>query len=112
MKNSAALFVLLLAGCAATQEVTLLPRGGAGKGFGELDRMTNQLTVDLNGTTYHGPMIMRSAQTASFKPLEAAALMMGDGGQVRCEITFNALMTEGNGVCVDSRNATYDLLIK
>jgi hypothetical protein len=123
VKTLAFVAILLLAGCAAQQSITMLPRGeNAARGTGVLDRLHNQLTVDLGGRTYQGPMVMQTGLTQSWGPLgprtattttnQASALLLGDGGQVRCDFGFDALMRTATGVCVDSRNQTYDMLVK
>lgn len=112
---------LLLAGCAAQQTVTLLPRGAGGeRGTGMLDRMSKEITVSLNGRDYRGPMVVQTAYSSGYGLFsqrttissQATALLLGDDGQVRCEFGFDAFMTMATGVCVDSKNVTYDMLIK
>lgn len=118
-----ALFVLLLlVGCAAQNDVTLMPRGHDARGSGTLDRMRNVLTVDLDGKRYSGTMQMQTASSTSYGALgsrttstttnAASALLLGDGGQVRCDFGWDALMTGASGVCVDAQNRAYDMLVK
>lgn len=113
-----AFVLLLLAGCA--HNLTLMPRGAGPQGTGTLDRANNDMTVVLDGKTYRGKMQMVTGtsvgafgQVTNQYTNQASALLIGDaGGQVRCDFGFDTLMTSGNGVCVDFRNVTYDLLVK
>lgn len=98
------LFLLLLAGCAASQSVTLLPRGDAQSGAGTLDRVRNILTVNIGGRHYEGPVITTT-------PSQASALLRGPAGQVRCDFGWDALMRHATGVCTDNAGASYDLQI-
>jgi hypothetical protein len=111
-----------LAGCASQQTVNLLPRGDAERGSGTLDRLTNDLVVTVGDKTYKGKSMLRTATTTSWGFLgprtstsysdQSTALLIGEGGQMRCEFTWDAMMIQATGICVDSKNATYDLLIK
>jgi hypothetical protein len=53
---------------------------------------------------FSGPRTQYSSQ--------ASALLLGEAGQMRCDFAWDAMMTMATGVCADSRNNTYDLLIK
>lgn len=124
MKRSYLAVLLLLAGCAAQQQVALMPRGeGHPNGSGSIDRVKNVLTVYLGGRVYQGTMHMTTAASSSVGLLggvrtehsttnQASALLVGNDGQLRCDFGWNALMTAATGVCVDSRNVTYDMLIR
>src|SRR5262249_42716467 len=102
------LLLLLLSGCAAiAQPVTLLPRGAGPQGTGMLDKSTYELTVTMqDGRRYSGKMIVSPGAQAS------AVLLGQGGGHMRCDLTFAAFMASANGVCTDSTNVVYDLLIK
>lgn len=112
--------LVLLAGCASQQAITLMPRGTGQAGSGTLDRMNNELRVTVGENNYRGTMIMQSAVSTGgiFSPVrttysnQASALLLGDIGQLRCDFGFDAMYTQGTGVCVDYRNVTYDMLIK
>jgi len=43
---------------------------------------------------------------------KASALLLGTAGQIRCDFAFDMLMTQATGMCVDSNQVVYDLLIK
>jgi hypothetical protein len=112
----------LFAGCAATQSIELLPRGDAKRGSGSIDRLKNEIRVAVDGRDYAGTMQLNSASSTSWGPFgprtttatsnQATALLIGaQGGQMRCEFSWNAPMTQATGVCVDNNGATYDLLI-
>lgn len=113
--------MVFVAGCAAQQRVDLLPRGGTGvKGTGQFDHIYQRLTVELGGEVYQGTPISETAQTsfslfspgATTSTNKQAALLIGPAGQVRCDFAWDQLKTRAIGVCVDSRNITYDLLIE
>jgi hypothetical protein len=116
------LIVVLLSACAARQSATLFPRGAdRTQGYGELDRITNTLTVQIQGNEYRGPMIMETSTTmaglwgpatSTTHTNKASALLLGTAGQIRCDFAFDMLMTQATGVCVDSKEVVYDLLIK
>jgi hypothetical protein len=113
----------LLPACAPQQTVTLMPRGAnAGQHIiGSLDRMKNLMTVKLAGREFSGPVITRTEvsspgfiglPTRTTSTGQASALLVGEGGQVRCEFAWDAMMVMATGTCVDSQNQVYDLLIK
>lgn len=124
MRSMVAIPILLLAACAAEQQITLLPRAPeTQRGSGVLDRVTHDTTVTVGARTYRGKTVFHSATTTSwglFGPKtattasnQASALLLGDaGGQLRCEFAFDQMYTMATGVCVDSRNITFDILIK
>lgn len=78
------------------------------------------LAVDLDGKRYQGRPISETATSgfSLFGPQQTtttnrqSALLVGDDGQIRCELAWDNMKTIANGVCVDSRNTTYDLLIR
>lgn len=119
-RTALALFAVLLAACAAEQRVSLMPRGEGPQGTGYFDQIHQQLVVDLAGGRYIGTPITKTATTgfnifgpqATTSTNEQNALLIGDAGQVRCEFVWNQWKTMANGVCVDSHNVTYDLLIR
>jgi hypothetical protein len=112
--------LLILCGCAAQQVVTLLPRGGGQKGSGSFDHIHQVLTVELNGEVYKGRPITKTATTSpslftigtTTTSNEESALLIGPAGQVRCDYAWGVYKAQANGVCVDHRNVTYDLLIQ
>jgi len=121
MKLWITIFVVTLAGCAMQQTISLFPRGAGAtqQGTGSLDRLSNELTVSVDGKKYGGRMMMNTATSTniygystSTTTNQATALLLGDGGQIRCEFGWDALMIQATGVCVDSKNVTYDMLIK
>jgi hypothetical protein len=122
MKKAIVVLALASIGCAAQQQITLLPRGEAKQGNGTLDRVNNALTVYVDGRQYQGTMQMHTATSTGWSPLgrstastisnQATALLVGNEGHMRCEFGWDAMMTSATGVCVDNRNATYDLMIK
>lgn len=113
--------VLLLPACAAQQSVTLLPRGQGSQGLGVFDHMHQVLTVNLDGKRYQGQPITKTAVTTgnlfyagttTTTNSEAALLLSDQGGQIRCDFEWGPMRATANGVCVDSQNVVYDLLIK
>jgi hypothetical protein len=121
--SKALALALLLAGCASQQEVSLLPRGDAKPATGTLDRLRNEMVVNLDGKAYRGTMQMQTASSSTWTPLgmrttnttanQASALLLGDGGgQIRCDFGWDAMMTSATGVCTDNKNQAYDLMIR
>lgn len=112
--------IALLAGCATVQRVDLLPRGDAPRGTGSFDHIHQVLTVEIEGQSYRGTPIRKTAQTsasifmagATTRTNEDTALLIGPAGQIRCEFAWQEMKTQATGVCVDHRNRTYDLLIR
>lgn len=119
-KTLIAIAATLLAGCATQQVATLLPRGDAPKGTGSFDHIHQVLTVEIEGQSYRGTPIRKTAQTstsifmagATTRTNEESALLIGPAGQVRCEFAWQEMKTQAVGVCTDHRNRTYDLLIR
>lgn len=121
MKNlNALLAAALLAGCATQQSVTLMPRGTGAQGTGTFDHIHQVLTVQIDGNSFSGTPVRKTATTSSSMFTIGAttttnaesALLIGPAGQVRCEFEWGPMMSTANGVCVDRNNVTYDLLIK
>jgi hypothetical protein len=113
--------LLLLAGC-GTQSVLLLPRGHAVKGEGTIQD-GHEMRVQIEGRTYSGKLDWDLGFATSTNPYgyttthrsssdRAAALLLGESGQVRCDFTLSLVTKQGNGVCVDSLNRTYDMVIR
>ena len=119
MRTSILALMVLLVGCAAQQVVTLLPRAPATeRGTGILDRMTQELTVTVEGNNYRGRSVLQTGTTTNIFGVtstqysnRSTALLIGDTGQMRCEFSWDYMMIQATGVCVDSRNITYDILI-
>jgi hypothetical protein len=107
MKSFVLAIVLALAGCATQHTVTLYPRGVGEHGAGSLDRTNNHLAVTVGGKQYNGLMITRLGPPHG----QASALLLGDG-QMRCDFQFDAMWQTATGICVDSKNVTYDMLVK
>ena len=116
------LFVAILAGCASQQVVTLLPRSPATeRGMGMLDRFNQELTVTVGANTYRGRSVLQTGtsttshglwtRTSAHYSNQSTALLIGDKGQMRCEYGWDSMMINATGVCIDSRNITYDILI-
>ena len=113
----------MLGACASEQQVLLLPRAPATeRATGKLDRLRHDMVVVMGGKTYAGKTTLRTAMTTSSGFLgprtsltssdRGTALLIGESGQIRCEFGWDAMMTIATGVCTDSNNLTYDLLIK
>lgn len=124
MRYGIILFVLL-SGCAGTYDLTLFPRGGGAQAKGVGDAATKTMTVTLNGKTYSGNYVQASSRSAGSMAQGAnmpatavgvsssnqfTALLAGEDGAIRCE--FMASRSAGNGVCTDSQQRSYDLLIR
>ena len=117
MKKLCLVVLLALGGCA--YNVTLYPRGGGEQAIGKLDSASFTITVELNGETYSGRYI--AGQSFGFATSGAAfasgigmsnqrsALLKGPHGVIRCDFSVNA--AGGNGLCQDSQNVVYDMLI-
>lgn len=112
--------LVLLAGCATVQQVDILPRGGGARGTGTFDHIHQVLTAEVDGKRYQGRPVQETS-TSSFSLFgpqrttttnKETALLIGDTGQIRCEFAWDQMKTHANGVCVDSKNVTYDLLIR
>lgn len=126
MRNAICLFVVLLAGC--THTITLYPRGGGEQAAGTVNDGSKNMEVVLRGDMYTGSYVL--GQTFGFgtgtsfgaRPAfgtglmvgntnQASALLTGPKGVLRCDFMIVAARG-GNGVCVDSGNTVYDMLIK
>jgi len=114
---------LIISGCATQQSVSLLPRSPATEqGVGILNRLNQDLTVTVSGNIYRGKSSLQTGtsttgfgmwtRTSTHFSNQSTALLLGDNGQMRCEYGWDSLMIEATGVCVDSRNVTYDIIIK
>jgi len=110
--------LLLLTGC--THAVTLMPRSGGEKAYGEFNDGSRTMTVTIRGETYTGDYSRGSGVGVSLGAGGAispgfgisnqhAALLIGAKGNVRCEWILEAF--GGNGVCMDPENNVYDLLV-
>ena len=126
MKRIALAILLALGGCA--YDVTLLPRGDAPRAVGTANTGNKTISVQLDGETYAGDYVrgrvygfgttqgfvagkmVTTTGTMSAASNQYSALLVGPRGQIRCE--FMAESSGGNGVCVDNRDRTWDMLIK
>lgn len=114
------LVLLLLAGCATQQAVTLYPRGPGLRGAGVFDHVHQVLTVELDGQRYQGTPVTQTATSgySLFGPQsttttnQEAALLLGEAGQVRCEFAWGPMKQTANGTCVDRNNVVYDMQIR
>lgn len=124
VKRTIVLLSILLAACAAQQQVALMPRAPATeRGDGVLDRMTHDMQVTLGGQTYVGKAVLNTGtatstgylgalRTTSTTDNSGSALLVAPGGQIRCDYRWDAMFTMATGVCIDSGNLTYDVLIR
>jgi hypothetical protein len=116
--------VTLLAGCQTFYDVALYPKGGGPVAQGIADTSSNKkITVSLNGETYSGiyvqgqslgiASVVSGYSSASAYAIgttnQYSAVLTGPAGAIRCE--FTAQRHGGNGVCLDSTNKTYDMVI-
>ncbi len=111
------LAVLLLAGC--THAVTLLPRSGGEKAYGEYNDGSRGMTVTIRGETYTGSYVVGSGvgMTLSRGTVapgigvsnQRSALLTGRRGNVRCDFALSGF--GGNGVCMDPDNNIWDLIV-
>jgi hypothetical protein len=126
MRYLLALTILLLAGC--THTITLYPRGGGEQASGSVNDGSRNMEVTLRGETYTGSYVLgqtfglATGTTYGARPVfgtgvmvgntnQATALLTGPKGVLRCEFVIVAARG-GNGVCMDSANMVYDMLIK
>ncbi|MBL8339517.1 MAG: hypothetical protein JNM97_22315 [Rhodoferax sp.] len=120
------LSLMLLSAC--THTVTLFPRGGGEQAMGTLNDMSKEIEINLKGDKYTGTYTtgrvstFGTVQTYGARPTtsnvlmsgssnQAAALLTGPKGVLRCEFVIEE-MIGGNGVCVDTSEAVYDMLVK
>jgi hypothetical protein len=126
-------FFPFLAACSHT--VTMYPRGGGDIGTGTLNDGNREIVVTLKGKQYAGKFVRNQSYSfgigqsfgaaptgIALKPGFNTASMMGATNQatavltsgtevLRCElVVVNA--SDGSGVCTDSNNLAYDVLIK
>lgn len=119
------LFVLLgflLSSC--SYNLALYPRGGAGEVVrGTGNSMNETMEVTLRGETYRGRYIQGTSTGVGFasggrglstmtvvsSSNQFGAVLTSGNKALRCD--FMADTMGGNGVCVDSTNTTYDLVI-
>lgn len=122
------LFVLtvLLAGC--THTITLYPRGGGDPSYGTLGHASRYMQVTIGGESYAGTVALPQTVGVTLVPTtspggvstlspvtsvghstNASALLTGRNGTLRCAFIFQS---GGNGVCVDSKERAYDLLMR
>lgn len=126
-------FFPLLAACSHT--LTMYPRGSGDLGTGSLNDGTREIHVQLKGKQYTGKFVRN--QTYGFglgqsfgatstglamKSGFATAVTMGSSNQatavlisgtevLRCDlVVINA--SDGSGICTDSNNLAYDVVIK
>jgi len=122
MRSCLVALLLAVAGC--THAIILYPRGGGEQATGTVNDASKNMEVRLRGDTYTGSYVL--GQTVSVgmvggaNPVpvttvgstnNATALLTGPEGVLRCEFRIVAARG-GNGVCVDSSNTIYDMLIK
>jgi hypothetical protein len=118
------LVALLLALTACTHTITLYPRGGGEQATGTVNDGSKNMEVQLRGDTYAGSYVLGqtfgvgmvgganpTTVTTVGTTNNATALLVGPKGVLRCEFRIVAAQG-GNGVCVDSSNTMYDMLIK
>lgn len=122
MRSYFVVVLLALAGC--THTITLYPRGGGEQATGTVNDGSKNMEVRLRGDTYTGSYVLGQSVgvgivgganpvpvTTVSSTNNATALLIGPNGVLRCEFRIVAARG-GNGVCVDSSNTTYDMLIK
>jgi hypothetical protein len=92
-------------------KVTLLPRGAAKQGAGQLDRVTRDMTVRLeDGRVYSGRLEFKSLSSSNNDA--TAILLSAGGGQMNCNLSWSPMIQTANGTCVDNQNNTYDVTIR
>lgn len=109
--------LLMVSGCA--YNVALHPRGGDEVAKGSLNHPAGNMTVTVRGATYTGRYYRGTGVgvgLAGARPAigvgltnQFAGVLKSEGGLLRCEFVMRA--TDGDGVCADSQNVTYDMLI-
>ncbi|WP_312260641.1 hypothetical protein [Limnohabitans sp.] len=125
--------VSVLSACSHT--VTMYPRGGGEVGSGSLNDGTREIQVLLKGKRYTGKFVRNQTygfalgQTFGSAPSgavlkpgfgttatmgasnQATAVLVSGSDVLRCDlVVVNA--SDGSGVCTDSNNLAYDVLIK
>jgi hypothetical protein len=126
-------FLPILAACSHT--VMMYPRGGGDVGSGSLNDGTREIQVLLKGKQYTGKFVRNQTygfgldQTFGAAPSgpvmkpgfgttstmgasnQATAVLVSGSDVLRCDlVVVNA--SDGSGVCTDSNNLAYDVLIK
>lgn len=132
-KSAIALSLSVLAACSHT--VTMYPRWGGDVVTGSLNDGTREIQLMVKGKQYTGKFVRN--QTSSFgvgqtfgasqsglamksgfgttaligASNQATAVLVSGSDVLRCElVVVNA--SDGNGVCIDQDDVTYDVLIK
>ena len=122
MRSFFVVMLLALAGC--THTITLYPRGGGDQATGTVNDGSRNMEVRLRGDTYTGSYVLGQTVgvgivgganpvpvTTVGSTNNATALLTGPKGVLRCEFRIVAVQG-GNGVCMDSSNTVYDMLLK
>ena len=129
--------VVLIAGCASTYELTLMPRTAGKLYYGEAVQRGSQadVSVTIEGKTYTGTWVeMAPDRTTGYvsgwwgwrrsgigttvtvdNPAggEAKALLQAaDGSGLRCDIRGMAYGRSGGGTCQDDKGLVYDVQIR
>lgn len=129
--------VVLIAGCASTYELTLMPRTAGKLYYGEAVQRGSQadVSVTIEGKTYTGTWVeMTPDRTTGYvsgwwgwrrsgigttvtvdNPAggEAKALLQAaDGSGLRCDIRGMAYGRSGGGTCQDDKGLVYDVQIR
>lgn len=129
--------VVLLAGCASTYELTLMPRTSGKLYYGEAVQRGTQaeVSVTIEGKTYTGTWVeVAPDRTTGYvtgwwgwrrsgigttvtvdNPAggEAKALLQAaDGSGLRCDIRGMAYGRSGGGTCQDDKGLVYDVQIR
>lgn len=118
--------ILVLTACSHT--ITLFPRGGGDQATGTLNDLSKAMEINLKGNRYTGTYSTGRVSSFGFvqrygaRPAtgnvfmsgsnnQATALLTGSNGVLRCEFVIDVAIG-GNGVCVDTNEAVYDMLVK
>ncbi|MEW5881055.1 MAG: hypothetical protein AB1761_11510 [Pseudomonadota bacterium] len=129
--------VVLIAGCASTYELTLMPRTAGKLYYGEAVQRGSQadVSVTIEGKTYTGTWVeVTPDRTTGYvsgwwgwrrsgigttvtvdNPAggEAKALLQAaDGSGLRCDIRGMAYGRSGGGTCQDDKGLVYDVQIR
>lgn len=120
------LLLVLVAGCAQTGAITLIPRDGGERALGSFSTGTRAMEVTLAGKRYSGGYVTNasrsvstgqafaggttafgSSQTVNSGNSGIAMLSAPDGDTIRCEFNYQGLT--GIGTCQTRAGRVFDL---
>lgn len=73
-----------------------------------MDLTAKVVTVETaDGRRYAGDLVYKAGPAN-----DATAILRGDGGQMRCDLSWSDFFANGTGTCTNSQGATYDVNVR